>query len=149
MVLGQPLVIPAEIFAAFNADDNMNQLQQTIREVCPVHPDSQDRHTKVHPQGSPRLLKHLPSNRHPQASTDLGSTSPSVYGTHSTLHGVLLHVWGGSSFTRLLDGMEAKAFRFVGDACLTSSLDSLSLCRRVASLTIFCRIYFGYCSLEL
>ena len=59
------------------------------------------------------------------------------------------HVWGGSPYTRLLDRVEAKAFRLVGDARLTSSLDSLSLRRRVASLTIFYRLYFGYCSHEL
>ena len=59
------------------------------------------------------------------------------------------HVWGGSPYTRLLDRVEAKAFRLVGDARLTSSLDSLSLRRSVASLTIFYRIYFGYCSHEL
>ena len=59
------------------------------------------------------------------------------------------HVWGGSPYTRLLDRVEAKAFRLVGDARLTSSLDSLSLRRRVASITIFYRLYFGYCSEEL
>ena len=59
------------------------------------------------------------------------------------------HVWGGSSFTRILDRVEAKAFRLIDDARLTSSLDSLSLRRRVASLTIFYRLYFGQCSHEL
>ena len=59
------------------------------------------------------------------------------------------HVWGGSPFTRILDRVEAKAFRLIDDARLTSSLDSLSLRRRVASLSIFYRIYFGYCSQEL
>merc|ERR1711980_17473 len=59
------------------------------------------------------------------------------------------HVWGGSPFTRLLDRVEAKAFRLIDDARLTSPLDSLSLRRSVASLSIFYRIYFGYCSHEL
>merc|ERR1712121_209 len=59
------------------------------------------------------------------------------------------HVWGGSPFTRILDRVEAKAFRLVNDARLTSSLDSLSLRRRVASLTIFYRLHFGQCSHEL
>ena len=59
------------------------------------------------------------------------------------------HVWGGSPSTRLLDRVEAKAFRLIGDARMTSSLDSLSLRRRVASLTIFYRYYFERCSLEL
>merc|ERR1712035_169263 len=59
------------------------------------------------------------------------------------------HVWGGSPCTRLLDKVEAKAFRLIDDARLTSPLDSLSLRRRVASLSIFYRIYFGHCSHEL
>merc|ERR1712035_152844 len=59
------------------------------------------------------------------------------------------HVWGGSPCTLLFDKVEAKAFRLIDDARLTSSLDSLSLRRRVASLSIFYRIYFGHCSHEL
>ena len=31
------------------------------------------------------------------------------------------HVWGGSPFTRILDRVEAKAFRLIDDARLTSS----------------------------
>ena len=59
------------------------------------------------------------------------------------------HVWGGSYYTYLLDRVEAKAFRLINDPTLTSSLDSLSLRRGVASLTIFYKIYFGHCSFEL
>ena len=58
-------------------------------------------------------------------------------------------MWGGSPFTRILDRVEAKAFRLIDDARLTSSLDSLSLRRRVASLTMFYKIYFAFCSSEL
>ena len=59
------------------------------------------------------------------------------------------HVWGGSPYVRLLDGVERKAFRLINDADLTSNLDSLSLRRRVASLTIFYKYYFGNCSREI
>ena len=47
------------------------------------------------------------------------------------------HVWGGSPFTRILDRMEAKAFRLINNTRLTSFL------------TIFYSINFGHCSLEL
>ena len=59
------------------------------------------------------------------------------------------HVWGGSLFTRILERVEAKAFRHIDDTRLTSSFDSLFLHCRVAFLTIFYRIWFGRCSLEL
>ena len=59
------------------------------------------------------------------------------------------HVWGGCPFPRILDMVEAKAFRLIDGARLTSTLDSLSIRRRVASLTIFYIIYFGHCSHEL
>ena len=59
------------------------------------------------------------------------------------------HVWGASSYTYLLDRVESKAIRLIGDATVTSSLDSLSLRRKVASLSLFYRYYFGRCSDEL
>ena len=59
------------------------------------------------------------------------------------------HVWGGSPYVRILDRVEAKAFRLINDASSTSQLDSLSLRRRVASLTIFYKYYFGNCSEEI
>ena len=59
------------------------------------------------------------------------------------------HVWGASSYTYLLDRVESKAIRLIGDASVTSSLDSLSLRRKVASLSLFYRYYFGRCSDEL
>ena len=59
------------------------------------------------------------------------------------------HIWGASSYTYLLDRVESKAIRLIGDASVTSSLDSLSLRRKVASLSLFYRYYFGHCSGEL
>merc|ERR1711872_911104 len=52
-------------------------------------------------------------------------------------------------YVRILDRVEAKAFRLINDASSTSQLDSLSLRRRVASLTIFYKYYFGNCSEEI
>ena len=59
------------------------------------------------------------------------------------------HIWAGSSAVSLLDGVERKAFRLINDSSLTSSLDSLSLRRKVSCLSLFYRYYHGYCSQEL
>jgi len=59
------------------------------------------------------------------------------------------HIWGGSPYTFLLDRVESKAFRLIDDPTLTSSLDSLSLRRNVASLSLFYRYFHGHCSEEL
>merc|ERR1712002_316580 len=59
------------------------------------------------------------------------------------------HIWGGSPAVSLLDRVESKAIRLINDHSLTSSLDSLSLRRKVASLSLFYRYYFRHCSLEL
>ena len=45
------------------------------------------------------------------------------------------HIWGSSPYTSLLDRVESKAIRLISDPSLTSTLDPLSLCRKVASLT--------------
>ena len=66
---------------------------------------------------------------------------------YPSLLGILL--LGASPYTRLLDRVESKAIRLIGDASVTSSLDSLSLRRKVASLSLFYRYYFGHCSEEL
>ena len=58
------------------------------------------------------------------------------------------HIWG-SSYTSLLDKVESKAIRLIGDPFLTSTLDPLSLRRKVASLSLFYRYYFGHCFDEL
>ena len=59
------------------------------------------------------------------------------------------HIWGSSPYTSLLDRVESKAIRLISDPSLTSTLDSLSLRRKVASLSLFYRYYFGHCSDEL
>ena len=59
------------------------------------------------------------------------------------------HFWGSSLYTSLLDRVESKAIRLIGDPSLTSTLDPLSLRRKVASLSLFYRYYFGHCSDEL
>ena len=45
------------------------------------------------------------------------------------------HIWGSSPYTSLLDRIESKAIRLIGDPSLTSTLDPLSLRRKVASLS--------------
>ena len=59
------------------------------------------------------------------------------------------HVWGGSPSSVLLDRVESKAIRLINNPTLTSSLDPLSLRRKVASLSLFYRYYFGHCSVDL
>ena len=59
------------------------------------------------------------------------------------------HIWGSSHYTSLLDRVESKAIRLIGDPSLTSTLDPLSLRHKVASLSLFYRYYFGHCSGEL
>ena len=52
-------------------------------------------------------------------------------------------------YTFLLDRIESKAIRLIGDPSLTLTLDPLCLRCKVASLSIFYRYYFGHCSDEL
>ena len=59
------------------------------------------------------------------------------------------HIWGSSPYTSLLDRVESKAIRLISDPPLTSTLDPLSLRRKVASLSLFYRYYFDHCSDEL
>ena len=59
------------------------------------------------------------------------------------------HIWGSSPYTSLLDRIESKAIRLIGDPSLTSTLDPLSLRRKVASLSLFYRYYFGHSSDKL
>ena len=59
------------------------------------------------------------------------------------------HIWGSSPYTSLLDRIESKAIRLIGDPSLTSTLDPLSLWRKVVSLSLFYRYYFGHCPDEL
>merc|ERR1712002_627228 len=55
----------------------------------------------------------------------------------------------GSSAASLLDRVESKAIRLINDPSLTSPRESLSLRRKVASLSLFYIYYFGRYSLEL
>ena len=59
------------------------------------------------------------------------------------------HIWGSFPYTSLLDRVESKAICLIGDPSLTSTLDPLSLRRKVASLFLFYRYYFDHCSDEL
>ena len=59
------------------------------------------------------------------------------------------HIWGSSPYPSLLDRVESKVIRLIGDPSLTSTLDPLSLHRKVASLSLFYRYYFGHCFDEL
>ena len=59
------------------------------------------------------------------------------------------HIWGSSPYSSLLDRVESKAIHLIGDPSLTSTLDPLSLRRKVASLSLFYHHYFGHCPDEL
>ena len=60
------------------------------------------------------------------------------------------HVWASapSCYLKLLDKLQKWICRTVGPS-LTASLEPLAHCRNVASLSLFCRYYFGRCSSEL
>ena len=60
------------------------------------------------------------------------------------------HVWAGapSCYLELLDKLQKQICRTVGPS-LVASLEPLAHCRNVASLSHFCRYYFGRCSSEL
>ena len=49
------------------------------------------------------------------------------------------HIWSSSPYTSFLDRIESKAIRLIGDPPLTSTLDPLSLRRKVVSLSLFYR----------
>ena len=73
-----------------------------------------------------------------------------MYWFYSSLLGILLSYLGFFPLiTSLLDRVESKAIRLIGDPSLTLTLDPLSLRRKVASLSLFYRYYFGHCSDEL
>ena len=60
------------------------------------------------------------------------------------------HVWAGASscYLELLDKLQKRTCRIIGPSPATS-LEPLAHCRNVASLSLFCRYYFGRCSSEL
>ena len=59
------------------------------------------------------------------------------------------YIWGSSPYTSLFDRVESKAICLIGDPSLTLTLDPLSLRRKVVSLILFYRYYFGHCFDEL
>ncbi|THD19668.1 hypothetical protein D915_009674 [Fasciola hepatica] len=60
------------------------------------------------------------------------------------------HAWGeASSSLSLLDRVQRKAIRLVDDPVLTFNLQSLAHRWAVASLSLFYRHYFGFCSPKL
>ena len=59
------------------------------------------------------------------------------------------HIWSSSPYTSLLDKLKSKVICLISDPSLTSTLDPLSLCSKVASLSLSYCYYFGYCSDEL
>ena len=60
------------------------------------------------------------------------------------------HVWAGatSCYLDFLDKLQKRICRIIGPS-LTASLEPLAHRRNVASLSLFCRYYFGRCSSEL
>ena len=60
------------------------------------------------------------------------------------------HVWAGapSCYLELLDKLQKRTCRTVGPSFYAST-EPLAHCRNVASLSLFCRYYFGRCSSEL
>ena len=60
------------------------------------------------------------------------------------------HVWAGAltCYLELLDKLQKQICRAFGPS-LAASLEPLTYCRNVASLSFFYRYYFGKCSSEL
>ena len=60
------------------------------------------------------------------------------------------HVWAGapSCYLELLDKLQKRICRTVGPS-VAASLEPLAHHRNMASLSLFCRYYFGRCSSEL
>nr|CAH7747908.1 unnamed protein product [Callosobruchus chinensis] len=61
------------------------------------------------------------------------------------------HVWGAAAPTTLfiLDAVQRRAIRLIGDPALTCYLQPLSLWRAVGDLPLFYRYSNGFCSSEL
>ena len=76
-----------------------------------------------------------------------------LYLSKSTIHPCVeycCHIWAGdpSCYLELLDKLKKQICRTVGPL-FTASLEPLAHRRNVASLSYFCRYYFGRCSSEL
>jgi len=61
------------------------------------------------------------------------------------------HVWGDAapSSLSILDSIQNRAVRLIGDKALSSSLESLSSRRKVSDLCQFYRYFHGKCSAEI
>ena len=83
-------------------------------------------------------------------SVKFHSPEVALYLCKSTMYGILLSCWAGapSCYLELLDKLQKRICRTVGPS-LAASLEPLAHCRNVASLSLFCRYYFGRCSSEL
>ena len=66
------------------------------------------------------------------------------------MYGILLSRWAGalSCCLELLDKLQKRIYRTVGPS-LAASLEPLVHRQNVASLSLFCRSFFGRCSSEL
>ena len=63
------------------------------------------------------------------------------------MHGLLLYVWTGAP-SSYLNKLQKQIGRTVG-LSLAASLEPFAHCQNEASLSFFCRYYFGRCSSEL
>nr|CAH7746339.1 unnamed protein product [Callosobruchus chinensis] len=61
------------------------------------------------------------------------------------------HIWGAAALTTLsiLDAVQRRAIRLIGDLALTGHLQPLSHRRVVGDLSLFYRYSNGFCSSEL
>nr|CAH7745654.1 unnamed protein product [Callosobruchus chinensis] len=62
-----------------------------------------------------------------------------------------LHIWGAAALTTLsiLDAVQRRAIRLIGDPALTCHLQPLSHRRAVGDLSLLFRYADGFCSSEL
>nr|CAH7749179.1 unnamed protein product [Callosobruchus chinensis] len=74
----------------------------------------------------------------------------SIQSPDKTYPGVL-HIWGAAAPTTLsiLDAVQRRAIRLIGDPALTCHLQPLSHRRTVGDLSLFYRYSNGFCSSEL
>ena len=71
----------------------------------------------------------------------------------STIHPCMeywCHIWAGASscYLKLLNKLQKKICSTIGPS-IAAFLEPLANCQNVASLSLFCRYYFGKCSSEL
>ena len=61
------------------------------------------------------------------------------------------HLWVGAppSSLNLVERLQNKAFRLIGDINITNRIDSLDHRRKVGAVTLFYRYFYGQCSSEL